>query len=162
MNNCSSEGICETRVERTNKLFKNEYNEFYYTYIELIVVQKPCKHILETGMVYHENIHICNSKMHLCPARCPDCNALCSLWVGHSGFHQSDTHRNKDNSIFISIDKAFEHEHEDFNDRLAHKSTFKFNAGESASPETCDESCSRRSRGHSHPVLCKGGVSCLQ
>ena len=162
VNNCSSEGICETRVERTNKLFKNEYNEFYYTYIELIVVQKPCKHILETGMVYHENIHICNSKMHLCPARCPDCNALCSLWVGHSGFHQSDTHRNKDNSIFISIDKAFEHEHEDFRDIKVNKSTFRFNAGESASPEMCDESCSRRSRGHSHPVRCKGGSFCLQ
>ena len=161
-NNCSSEGICDTRLERVRKLFKNEYNEFYYNYIDLIQVRKPCKYILEGEMISHENIHICNSKIHYCPTKCPDCNIICDLEVGHSGFHKSDSHRNKDSTIFISRTKTFEHEHEDFNDRLAHKSTFKFNAGESASPETCDESCSRRSRGHSHPVLCKGGVSCLQ
>ena len=110
---CSSDGICDTKPERIRKLFQNEYNEFYYNYIDLIVVQKSCKHILESEMILHESIHICNSRMHYCPVKCPDCNVICDLEVGHEGFHKSDSHRNKDNIIFISRDKTFEHDHEE-------------------------------------------------
>ena len=159
---CSSEGICDTRPERIRKLFKNEYNEFYYNYIDLIEVRNSCKHILDSEMLRHDDIHKCNSRMHYCPVKCPDCNVICDLEVGHSGFHKSDSHRNKDNTIFISKDKTFEHVHEELTERQAKKSTYRFNAGESASPEICDQSCSRRSRGHSHPVLCKGGAQCLE
>ena len=159
---CSSEGICDTRPELIRKLFKDEYNEFYYNYIDLIKVRNSCKHILDSEMLRHDDIHICNSRMHYCPVKCPDCNVICDLEVGHSGFHKSDSHRNKDNKIFISKDKTFELVHEELTERQAKTSTYRFNAGESASPEICDQSCSRRSRGHSHPVLCKGGAQCLE
>lgn len=156
---CMSPGICDIKRILVSKVFKNKYNDFIYPYVDLKPRRRKCQEIIKSGEISHEKPHhICGSAKHFCESRCPDCNCLCDQPVRHSGFHSSNTHRNKEYSNYISIEEAFSKVIQE----NGKKQTVIFLAGEAASPEMCDQYCITKGRGHSHPLICKGGDLCLE
>lgn len=156
---CASSGICRVKTELVHRVYKNKYSEFTYPYVELAPEVAVCSEVIKPQEVTHANTpHKCALKSHLCDTRCPDCNCFCELAYGHGGHHSSSAHRNKECSEYISIEQTFSGVVKAEN---AIK-TVTFVAGESASPEFCDQYCLTKGRGHSHPVICKGGDLCLE
>jgi len=159
LSNCSLAGVCSIKTEYAHRTYENKYNKFIYSYVELTSERFSCKEKIPTGEINHGKApHVCISAKHICDIRCPECNCFCELSYGHDGFHSSSSHRNKECSVYISIDEVFEGVIQE--DSKA--KTVKYVAGESASPEICDQYCISKGQGHSHPMICKGGDLCME
>ena len=159
IHDCESKGICYVSSVHAPKVYKNQYNEFTYSYVDLIAQKFKCGYIIKPKTLNHcEMDHQCTTKMHICNERCPDCNCFCDLGYGHGGLHKSDTHRNKECSQYIATDNIFEA----VLNQNSTKTAITIVAGEPATPEFCDQYCVTKGRGHSHPIPCKGGDQCLQ
>ena len=155
---CVQKGVCGIKTVLAPKVYKNMYNEFTYPYVDLIAERLKCKEIIIPGEISHEKCkHICESTKHFCDARCPDCNCFCDLEYAHDGYHSSNSHRNKDCSEYIATEKIFKSV---FQCELV-KTAVTYIAGDSATPEICDQYCLTKNRGHTHPIPCKGGDLCL-
>ena len=171
MHEYESKGICSYKTTPSWKVYKNDYNQFNYLYVDLIPERNSCGSIIEVGHTDHgEGSHICPSKKHFCDARCPDCNGFCDLDYGHDGLHSSDTHRNKECSQYISTEHKFESNYNINKEKTTNTTdttptiptTIIIVAGEPATPEFCDQYCITKGRGHSHPIPCQGGGQCLE
>jgi len=155
---CGHEGVCFISTKLAPKVYKNMYNEFTYPYVDLIPITQTCKEIIDPGELMHENPHhFCESAKHFCKTRCPDCNCFCDLEYGHEGYHSSNSHRNKDCSEYIATEKIFSSVFQ--TEKV--KTAVTYIAGDSATPEICDQYCLTKNRGHTHPMPCRGGDLCL-
>lgn len=68
--------------------------------------------------------------------------------------HSSKAHRNKEKCVYIATS-----EETIVGDKKS-GSAMKIQAGEQATPLFCDQSCTERGRGHTHPKICPGGENC--
>ena len=157
---CESKGVCSIDLGKiVYKVHKNKYNEFMYPYVDIKPEHKNCVIQIEINLTSHPApIHICSNLKHTCNQRCPDCNCFCDLQYGHEDSHRSGSHRNKECSEYIALDDHFE----DYIIDKDKKTAITIIAGESATPEICDQYCIRKDRGHTHPLPCKGGDLCLE
>lgn len=61
-----------------------------------------CKKLYEKYDSKHAGNHKCEVESHRCDYQCPECKSFCSLNYGHDKKHFTNTHRNKENSIFCT------------------------------------------------------------
>jgi len=112
--------------------------------------------MLPPGQETHE-VHCCDVQIHTCTTTCPDCGVYCSLPYSHSGPHSAQTHLSKTRCITWAATPYFTYVTQE--DSL--DITRELTAGNSSKAETCEICCSRKGRGHAHPVLCGGRSNCL-
>lgn len=134
--------------------YKNIHNTINYIYVEQYPVTKKCAVLIPAGSFSHSGLHKCDKATeHMCKSKCPDCSCFCSKPFHHLGSHSSDSHRNKDRCVYISAESVLSKEIDTDNGATM----CKFDAGEVSQPENCTSCCLRNGRGHSHPLICKGG-----
>ena len=159
-NKCIGRGLCSIKTIKSIRKYGFGKNEFEYFYAELEEERKFCTTLIEAGKSSHdENIHHCDKGFHFCGEKCPDCGSFCDKEYGHSGFHQSSTHRNKENVEYKSSKKIFE---EEVLDRNNNKVTAMFLSGDSPTPLNCEQFCLLKGIGHFHSVKCKGNLKCYE
>ena len=158
---CSLGGICDLKLKKISRVYKNEFNEINYFYVEQLPKTNKCTILIPSGLLYHNERHQCSvlGSQHKCKEKCPDCSCYCTNPVGHTGLHASYSHRNKEKCIFISTKNQILRDIEDFDQVITTKI---FKPGESSTPEHCDSNCFRKGRGHAHPWICDGGNKCLE
>lgn len=155
---CEVEGVCDIESVTEKRVWVNEFNSFNYSYVSQKAIKLKCSTQIPVKATRHGEGHHCSNEDHKCVATCPDCGAYCEASFGHEGLHYTAAHRNKEKCIYVAKSEGIEYEIEEESKRT----TRKLKAGESAKPEFCDQSCVRKGRGHTHPMECREGTSCLQ
>lgn len=153
---CEAEGVCKVTPTKSTRIVEEEGNTYSYPYSEISAERLQCVVPINVGMKAHKEPHRCSNSKHTCTARCPDCGQYCGYTINHRDRHMSGCHRNKDICIYIS--KTLEIDYRD----PSTSSSRKMRAGQKSYAEICDLSCKTKGRGHTHPVLCKGGGKCLE
>ncbi|KAL4462713.1 hypothetical protein ABPG74_000543 [Tetrahymena malaccensis] len=154
---CSKEGICDISYQQEEKEWvSNELKrKFNYNFYKPQNLQQKCSILIPKWQKTHkQQIHECQ-KNHRCDKTCPECLSFCNKDYNHEGKHQTDTHRNKEQCIFLNKTEG----------NISIKDSSKqrcYEAGESAEPENCYDSCLRQGRGHFHLRECQGGDLCAQ
>ncbi|CDW83833.1 UNKNOWN [Stylonychia lemnae] len=114
-----------------------------------------CNERIKKYHLNHSDLqHNCKLNQHRCSNQCPECKSFCNKLVNHDGYHATNTHRNKENCVFVS------------NQGKKTVSIFsdgkrrEYKIGESCLPENCSSSCGRKGRSHFHLKPCLGGENC--
>ncbi|KAL4462716.1 hypothetical protein ABPG74_000546 [Tetrahymena malaccensis] len=151
---CAKEGICnisylcEVKEWVTNGL----KGKFKYDFNKPQNQQQQCSLLIPKWQKKHnQQIHQCPQN-HRCDKKCPECLSFCNKDYNHDGKHQTDAHRNKEQCIFLNKTEG----NISINDQRVYE------AGESAEPENCYDSCLRQGRAHFHLRECEGGDLCAQ
>jgi hypothetical protein len=84
------------------KVWKNEFGEFPYKYFLPEETRKECKIMIPAFLLKHGGGHDCKIANHRCTFSCPECKSFCNMDIDHDGRHSTNTHRNKENSVFAS------------------------------------------------------------
>ena len=154
--NCEQKGVCQVDFNIIEKIWKGEYSEFNYTYYQPKDSRLICSKLIPKFLKEHKETHKCSLiEPHRCSNQCPECKSFCNKFIDHDGLHSTKTHRNKENSVFISTkrDKKIEIQKEG-KIRI-------FKTGEECKPENCSSSCARRGRAHFHLKECLDGDKCM-
>ncbi|KAM3136527.1 hypothetical protein pb186bvf_011330 [Paramecium bursaria] len=156
-NQCEQQGICKigTYSEIIKEWTTQNGSKFPYKIYKQNSERIQCQQKIECQKIHHNGTHYCNEK-HICDQRCPECQAFCTLKIGHQGKHQPHLHRNKEQQIFTALEGSGQN-------KLQIKEAGQkreYLVGESCEPETCSISCARRSRAHFHLIECYGGKYC--
>lgn len=154
--NCEQKGICQVDFNIIEKIWKGEFSEFNYTYYEPKDSRLICSKLIPKFLKEHQETHKCSLiEPHRCSHQCPECKSFCSKFIDHDGLHSTKTHRNKENSVFISTQgkKKIEIQREG--------KVRVFKTGEFCKPENCYSSCDRRGRAHFHLKECPGDDKCV-
>lgn len=149
---CEYLGNCATQIESQTLT----QSGFQYTKISQKVIRKACNFTLPPGEETHK-IHCCDVKEHTCTATCPDCGVYCALRYSHSGPHRAPSHLSKTRCITWAATSHFAYEAQEDSTTV----TRRLAAGSGSQAETCEACCSRKGRGHTHPVRCEGRSNCL-
>ncbi|KAL4505295.1 hypothetical protein ABPG72_016362 [Tetrahymena utriculariae] len=155
---CQKKGICKIIYQKEEKEWvSNELKrKFKYNFYKPQNQQEKCSNLIPKWQKTHkEQTHQCSQKNHRCDQKCPECLSFCNKEYNHSGNHQTDIHRNKEQCIFLNKTEENISINDDINQRC-------YQAGESAEPENCLDSCLRQGRAHFHLRECKGGDLCAQ
>ncbi len=153
---CEKKGVCQVDFNVIEKIWKNEFGEFNYNYYEPKDSRLQCSVVIPKYILKHEDIHKCSlEEPHRCFVQCPECKSFCKHPIDHDGFHSTSTHRNKENSIFISREGKSKVEI-----TTTDKKVRTFNVGEVCQPENCSSSCQRKGRAHFHLRECLGEEKC--
>lgn len=95
-------------------------------------------------MKKHEGIHNCKILEHRCYEKCSECKSICSKVIDHEGYHDTKNHRNKENSVFVSLKNTEKLE------IVLEGNKRAFAPGESTAPENCTSACTRKGKAHYH------------
>ncbi|KAL4505297.1 hypothetical protein ABPG72_016364 [Tetrahymena utriculariae] len=154
---CKKEGICNISylIEQKAWISNELKRKFNYNFYKPQNQQQKCSILIPKWQKMHkEQIHQCPQQRR-CNQKCPECLSFCSKDYNHEGKHQADTHRNKEQCIFLNK----KDDRISINDTINQRS---YKAGESAEPENCYDSCLRQGRAHFHLRECQGGDLCTQ
>jgi len=151
---CGDEGRCNCTYVTEIKTYQNKFNSLPYNFTSQVPLRLNCRYNIEPGELTHPESHLCSVEVHRCNATCPDCKVFCEMPHDHTDLHSSSNHRNKENCIYLAETPDFEHNSEGL--------VRRFTAGNQAIIEICHLACVRAGRGHTHPVICRGGVNCLE
>ncbi|KAL4462714.1 hypothetical protein ABPG74_000544 [Tetrahymena malaccensis] len=154
---CAKKGICNISYQKEEKEWvSNELKrKFKYNFYKPKNQQQKCSILIPKWQQTHqEQIHECQQN-HRCDKTCPECLSFCNKDYNHEGNHQTDTHRNKEQCIFLNKTEGNIQINDSNNQRC-------YEAGESAEPENCFDSCLRQGRAHFHLKVCQGGDLCAE
>lgn len=154
--NCEQKGVCQVDFNVMEKIWKGEFSEFNYTYYQPKDSRLLCSLWIPKFLRNHKEAHKCSLvEPHRCSHQCPECRSFCSKSIDHDGLHSTKTHRNKENSVFISTRGKEKIE-------IQKEGKIRvFKSGEECKPENCSSSCARRGRAHFHLKECPGGDKCM-
>ena len=151
---CDNKGVCNVGYDPIEKTWKNKHNEIPYVYFRPKNSKEICNLQILKYEKIHKEIHHCGLKIHRCNEQCPECKSFCYKDIGHTGFHHSNNHRNKELCVFASNKDT------DVIELKNKGKVKKFIVGDNCEPITCDGSCKKKGRAHYHIKECPGGDNC--
>ncbi|CAE6457353.1 unnamed protein product, partial [Rhizoctonia solani] len=160
-NSCAAKGICriETQPSTVEEQFLGRHETFQYTRYTQVEQRLTCVIPIPPGELQHagEHSHTMDEKpFHYCNERCPSCQYLCTLPLGHPQQLHETSH-----GSMITTQWAIQGTNQD--DARYELNGRKFGIGDEGAPMLCHIMCSNQGR-HAHidfcrePDTCQGGV----
>ncbi|EQC26431.1 hypothetical protein SDRG_15776 [Saprolegnia diclina VS20] len=140
---CEVPGFCYHRSEPQRGTFVGKESQFEYDVRHVVGERNACNVVLEPGVRNHGGGHKCTAELHSCQEKCPSCNYICELPMGHANRHKT-THGNMVQAAFASLASG----------RLK-ISDRTYCVGDSCAPEMCPLLCKELGRGHGHLLRCQ-------
>ncbi|KAJ1300985.1 hypothetical protein OPQ81_003409 [Rhizoctonia solani] len=155
---CEADGICqiETRPSAIQDQFSGRHESFMYTRYSQVDRRLSCVIPIPPGEVAHEGAHVHDTEenaFHFCDARCPNCEYLCTLPLGHGQQLHETSH-----GSMITTQWVLQPE-EDDSDPVYELQGRKFGSGDEGAPMLCNLVCAEQGR-HAHIDFCRDPGSC--
>ncbi|CUA74082.1 E3 ubiquitin-protein ligase TRIP12 [Rhizoctonia solani] len=155
---CEADGICqiETRPSAIQDQFSGRHETFMYTRYTQVDRRLSCVTPIPPGELSHEGPHVHDTDedaFHFCDARCPGCEYLCTLPLGH-GQQQHETSHGS-----MSMTEWVLQTNDDDADPVYELQGRKFGMGDEGAPMLCNLVCAAQGR-HAHIDYCRDPGNC--
>lgn len=150
-NLCDADGICEikTRPSAIQEQFAGRHESFMYTRYTQVARRLDCVIPIPPGALTHDGVHTHDTAadvFHFCDARCPNCEYLCTLPLGHPQQLHETSHGSMITTQWVV-------EGDDANPGYELDGR-KFGSGDEGAPMLCNLVCSAQGR-HAHIDYCR-------
>ncbi|QRV98718.1 E3 ubiquitin-protein ligase TRIP12 [Ceratobasidium sp. AG-Ba] len=156
MNLCEADGICqiETRPSAIQEQFSGMHEAFQYTRYSQVDRRLSCAVPIPPGELTHTGPHTHSTDddiFHFCDTRCPNCEYLCTLPLGHP----QQLHETSHGSMIAT---RWVVEGDDANP-IYELQGRKFGSGDEGAPMLCSLVCAAQGR-HAHIDYCRDPDNC--
>ncbi|CAE6468707.1 unnamed protein product, partial [Rhizoctonia solani] len=155
---CEADGICqiETRPSAIQDQFSGRHESFVYTRYTQVDRRLSCVISVPPGELEHDGRHTHDTDedvFHFCDARCPNCEYLCTLPLGHGQQLHETSHGSMITTQWVLQPDA------DDEDPAYELQGRKFGSGDEGAPMLCNLVCAAQGR-HAHIDFCRDPGSC--
>ncbi|KDN38013.1 hypothetical protein RSAG8_09786, partial [Rhizoctonia solani AG-8 WAC10335] len=155
---CEADGICqiETRPSTIQDQFSGRHESFMYTRYTQVDRRLSCVIPIPPGELEHDGQHTHDTDedvFHFCDARCPNCEYLCTLPLGHGQQLHETSHGSMITAQWVL------QPNEDDEDPAYELQGRKFGSGDEGAPMLCNLVCAAQGR-HAHIDFCRDPGSC--
>ncbi|CAE6496426.1 unnamed protein product, partial [Rhizoctonia solani] len=155
---CEAYGICqiETRPSAIQDQFSGRHESFMYTRYTQVDRRLSCVIPIPPGELQHDGPHTHDTDedvFHFCDARCPNCEYLCTLPLGHGQQLHETSH-----GSMVTTEWVLQPD-EDDEDPAYELQGRKFGSGDEGAPMLCNLVCAAQGR-HAHIDFCRDPGSC--
>ncbi|QRV84782.1 GTP-binding protein [Ceratobasidium sp. AG-Ba] len=156
MSLCEADGICqiETRPSAIQEQFSGRHEAFQYTRYSQIDRRLSCVVPIPPGELTHTGPHTHDTDddiFHFCDTRCPNCQYLCTLPLGHPQQLHETSHGSMIATRWVIEGDAA--------DRSYELQGRKFGSGDEGAPMLCSLVCAAQGR-HVHIDYCRDPDNC--
>ncbi|KAF8607201.1 hypothetical protein BDV93DRAFT_520086 [Ceratobasidium sp. AG-I] len=153
---CAANGICriETQPSAVKEQFSGRHEAFEYTKFSQVEQRLTCVVPIPAGELYHQGAHTHSADkdvFHFCDARCPDCQYLCTLPLGHPQRLHETSHGSMTTTQW-AVEGADQNAVYELQGR-------KFGSGDEGGPMLCHLLCADQGR-HAHIDYCRDVDNC--
>ncbi|KEP46929.1 von willebrand factor type A domain protein, partial [Rhizoctonia solani 123E] len=155
---CEADGICqiETRPSAIQDQFSGRHESFMYTRYTQVDRRLSCVIPIPPGELSHEGLHVHDTDedvFHYCDARCPGCEYLCTLPLGHGQQQHETSH-----GSMVTTQWVLQADEDDA-DPVYELQGRKFGSGDEGAPMLCNLICAAQGR-HAHVDYCRDLGNC--
>ncbi|KAG9091466.1 hypothetical protein FS749_016528, partial [Ceratobasidium sp. UAMH 11750] len=156
MSLCEADGICqiETRPSAIQEQFSGRHEAFQYTRYSQVDRRLSCVVPISPGELTHMGPHTHSTDddvFHFCDTRCPNCEYLCTLPLGHPQQLHETSHGSMTATKWVV-------EGDDANPVYELQGR-KFGSGDEGAPMLCSLVCAAQGR-HAHIDYCRDPGNC--
>ncbi|KAF8607199.1 hypothetical protein BDV93DRAFT_591195 [Ceratobasidium sp. AG-I] len=155
---CAADGVCriETQPSAIKQRFSGRHAVFEYTRFSQVEQRLTCVVPIPPGELRHKGVHTHSTKkdvFHFCDARCPSCQYLCTLPLGHPQRLHETSHGSMTTTQW-AIEGADQNAVYELQGR-------NFGTGDEGGPMLCHLVCADQGR-HAHIDYCRDPVNCRE